>query len=280
MLAVDPTLTATDLEDILYSTAQDIGPPGEDDWFGSGLVDAFQAVKVANGGALPGPPRLSVTPKILNFDLTATSLNVTIKNLADQFLQIDSVTPTTRSGVPWLTVTVEGPATPLQSASRVRAEVSRLGLPEGSHRGLIEIVSNGGTAIIDVLLLAPPAVPVPPPDVDVYVIAIRLDIDAPNREVVVNPLTSLTYAFPSIPIGDYRLVASTDLDQDGVLCEDGEYCGSFPLLSDPETVTVFQSVTRPNVNFSLTRQSSLNIAGVRERASIRRVLPAAASVSR
>ena len=61
MLAVNPSLSATDLRWILESTARDLGSPGRDDEYGHGLVDAAAAVGEAlrlagDPGSTPRPP--------------------------------------------------------------------------------------------------------------------------------------------------------------------------------------------------------------------------------
>ena len=47
MLAEAPSLTADQVEQILCATAIDLGPPGRDDEFGCGLIDAGAAVESA-----------------------------------------------------------------------------------------------------------------------------------------------------------------------------------------------------------------------------------------
>lgn len=49
VLSVDPTLTKSEVENILYSTADDIGPSGFDNEYGNGRVNAYQAVLAAGG---------------------------------------------------------------------------------------------------------------------------------------------------------------------------------------------------------------------------------------
>lgn len=41
-----------------------------------------------------------------------------------------------------------------------------------------------------------------------------------------------------IPAGDYLLLASSDIDNNGVLCEEGEACALFPSVSAPEPITI------------------------------------------
>ena len=74
--------------------------------------------------------------------------------------------------------------------------------------------------------------------------------------MVINPAVDLDYAF-SLTVGDYAFIASTDLDGDGVLCEDGEYCGAWPVLGDPYSVSVFEGLTLTHIDFQLVRISGV-----------------------
>lgn len=47
MLSAAPTLPAWRVKEILERTARDLGPPGKDNDFGAGLIDAFAAVTMA-----------------------------------------------------------------------------------------------------------------------------------------------------------------------------------------------------------------------------------------
>ena len=57
MVAAAPAITPDQVEQALTSSATDLGVPGRDDYFGSGQVDALNAVRAAR--ALAGPPRRS-----------------------------------------------------------------------------------------------------------------------------------------------------------------------------------------------------------------------------
>ena len=52
-----PDLTPDEIKQILYDTAEDLGPVGKDNDFGYGLVDAYDAVLMAETMCGPSPPR-------------------------------------------------------------------------------------------------------------------------------------------------------------------------------------------------------------------------------
>ena len=54
--SVNPELTAEQVRKILCDTADDLGPPGRDEKFGCGRVNAYKAVRAAQEGAVVPPP--------------------------------------------------------------------------------------------------------------------------------------------------------------------------------------------------------------------------------
>ena len=56
VLAVDPSLTKTQVEDVLYNTAKDLGAPGRDNTFGHGVVNAHDALLSLNQEPDVTPP--------------------------------------------------------------------------------------------------------------------------------------------------------------------------------------------------------------------------------
>lgn len=76
VLSVSPNLSMTQLQFILESTAQDIGEPGRDDFFGAGIVDAAAAVELASTPEYSRLPeiRIDILPKDVfeDFDISGT----------------------------------------------------------------------------------------------------------------------------------------------------------------------------------------------------------------
>src|SRR5690606_29006639 len=55
VLSVDPNLTQSQVKDIMYNTADDMGPAGFDVQYAHGRVNAHQSVLAAGGGGGGGP---------------------------------------------------------------------------------------------------------------------------------------------------------------------------------------------------------------------------------
>ena len=85
IMGSNPSLSVQDVEDILFSTCDDIGAPGEDDEFGFGRVNLFRAVSEAMN-----PVDISISPlAALPAELVAgasTPLDVRIDVLNDTFV--------------------------------------------------------------------------------------------------------------------------------------------------------------------------------------------------
>ena len=69
------------------------------------------------------------------------------------------------------------------------------------------------------------------------------------HSLAVDPING-TYSFQTstLAAGDYYIISGTDLDNDGDVCDEGEACGGYPLISNLEKVSV-NSNTIP-LNFS------------------------------
>jgi serine protease len=255
VLAVDPTLTPDEVEAVLFATAEDLGAPGRDDQFGHGLVNALAAV-LAVGGGPPVPPLLGLEPRSFVLNEGRPSAEAWIANLGGGLLEVDAPVVETDSGGDWLSAELLGPPDATRTATGVRLVFDRFGVPFGLHVGRVTVSSNGGTAeIVVVGEVGLPAAPVP--SVDLRVRAVSAVTGQLVQEVVVNSLGSLQWSFPTLPIGDYLFVAASDQDGDGSLCEDGDWCGTFPLEAQPQVVTVLAGVAVTDVSFRVLQRRTL-----------------------
>ena len=73
-----------------------------------------------------------------------------------------------------------------------------------------------------------------------------------------NPTTSLSWSFATLPAGDYRFVAGSDLDGDGVTCEEGDYCGVYPRAGDAQVVHVGTGAVITGLDFRVGTDSTLS----------------------
>jgi len=256
MLSVDPTLTPGAIRLHLRNTATDLGSTGVDEVYGFGLVNAYRALQAVAPAPPPATPALSVVPASLNFGLTRTSMDVQIDNLGGGLLEVGPLSWETLTGDGWLDAELLGPADSTRTARTLRVHVDRFGLLTRSYLGVVHLESNGGHADVPVAMGVVTTTQ-PPPYLDIHVQAIRVDSGEVVSHVVVNPAASLSFSFPVLPIGDYIVVAGTDLDGDGEICESGDYCGAWPVYGEPGTLKVIQGMETDRVNFQVTVPPSL-----------------------
>lgn len=246
MLAVNPSLTSNDINALLAGThpdpqagaiTRDLGIPGRDDVYGYGLIDAFKAVDVARrmaDGGTPLPPDvpvLVVTPERLNFDAATTSLQLLLSNTGTGPLDVTSVT----ADVPW--IAIDQTAYPTLTVT-----VDRSALTDGTSLGLITIVSNGGTKTV------PVSVQVQSGSAGgnvgtLYVLVIEPTTFDTVAQAVTSAAEAYMFQTPDFVAGRYYIVAGSDRDDDGFICDRGEACGAYPLIDSPTTVDVNAAIT-------------------------------------
>ena len=250
MLAVNPRLTPLDLDLLLAGTHQqttrrittDLGPPGRDNDVGHGLINAAQAVQAAIeiiGGPPPTASILTVSATQLSFDTMLDTLAFSAVNAGSGALFINSVT----DNVPWLTLTPASGNAPLS----LRARVDRSLLPTGTHTGRITIASNADQN---------PSATV---DVTVKVSALGDGNVGTVFVLIVNPQSFTTVAWVETSVGQdyafaipavlpdvYFVIAGTDRDDNGFICEEEDACGLYPDL-----VTITSGQSTPTINFTV-----------------------------
>ncbi len=252
MLSANPDLTSTDINRLIAGNhsdpaaapiVRDFGFPGRDDIYGHGLIDAYRAVRTAKviaGGTIddePTGPVLRVSPSNLNFGASTTRLRVRTVNLGSGSLRVESAD----SDESWIRVNLE-------ELPNLVVEVDRRGRPEGTLVGEVRVVSNGGNATLRVS--AQVQAHATPSDIGTVYVAL-IDPGVLELQDLRATNSLLEYAFESleVPPGQYWIIAGTDRDGDGSICDPGEACGMYPVLGNPNTITVDGD---RRVNFGVT----------------------------
>ena len=244
MLGVNPALTPGDIDNLLASGAmtRDIG---SSTFFGRGLVDAFEAVGaaiVAEGGAVPGlPPRLVASPGAVNFGVSSTQVSVTLSNAGGPTppIAITSFEAITDDGGSWLSIqpgSVNG-----AGLGSYTVRVSRAGVADGIYTGAARFHANTGDLDVPIIMQVGDAVT---PGADAgrhYVLLVEPDTDPPVTAYAIAVEAAngrYRYRFIDIDPGRYFVYAGTDVDNDNIVCDRGEACGSYPTLEQPQVVEV------------------------------------------
>jgi serine protease len=236
------TVSAERLRDVLLASAIDRGPVGRDDRYGAGLVDAATAVRLLAGRPTPPDPELVVETGSVRIDHDQSVATVPFRNSAGGTLVLNGVTVETDDGVSWLSAAVE------RDAFRLAAD--RTALTAGEHTGRVRVASSGGTVELGVVLSVAAG---PPEDLGPVTILLR---DAGDRTVVAGTTAiaadGYAYRFDGVAPGRYEVVATTDRDGDGDLCDIGELCGAYPDRGAPIVVTVFGGSVATARDFAVT----------------------------
>lgn len=238
MRSVHPGLDPDTFDQLLAAgrLTVDLGATGRDDRFGHGLIDARRAVLAAieasgGGGEVPG--LLVASPSTLNFGPFTDRLEYRLTNVGTLGLQASAPIV----DVPWLEVVpLDVDADGLGSWS-VRVDRDRLPA-DGLHRTSIRIDSTANSAWVDVQVQRAAV------DVSADLGFLHVLLIPEGSEEAAYRTTSLArggqydFRFEDVAPGRYRLIAGTDADFDGAICEAGEACGAWHTLGDPTLLMV------------------------------------------
>jgi serine protease len=242
--AADPVnpLTYDDFYDYLVNgmITSDLGAPGDDDFYGYGLIDANLAV-LAAGGADP-PPALAVTPLSLRFDADTTSATLYARHVGSGALSLSVLTV----GTDWLTVAQSPNQEGVGDFGQYTVTVNRTDQTGGIHTDYIEFVTSANTVRIPVTMEV-----LPDRNASASTQYLLL-IDADTEQIVAQQVllpTNGRYSFrlEEIPPGNYHLMSTSDIDNDYLIQDQGEAVGGYRALDDWVAFTVDRN--RSGLNF-------------------------------
>ncbi|MCG8614489.1 MAG: S8 family serine peptidase [Pseudomonadales bacterium] len=237
MRAINPNLTGANIETLLASgeISTDLGTRGQDPVFGFGLIDAALAVGAASGQGIPAV--LVVTPEQLNFGSAEEEISLRLSNGGTEALEIQSVT----GDESWLRV--EEVDVEANGLGEYKVIAERSGLAIGVYLASVTItLADGEERVLSVIL----QVPDPNAGIDAgrhYVLIIQassstsLDPEA-QQDITDADSGAYQYSFPVVPEDSYYIIAGTDMDNDGFICDEGEFCAEYPVLNEPQEVIV------------------------------------------
>ncbi|KPJ90937.1 MAG: hypothetical protein AMJ53_12655, partial [Gammaproteobacteria bacterium SG8_11] len=219
-----------------------------DNNFGYGLIDAQKAVAAAviAAGGTPTPVEpavLAVTPSVLNFGSQMTVLEINVANSGAGTLAINDITEDSGGWLSIETVSVDA-----QQLGVYAVSVNRDGLAQGIYTATISVSSDAGTMDI-------------PVSMQVFFMEVINDagpqvvelIDI-NTQQAVQTLRVLPnngvydFSFDNVRLGTYHVRSSSDLDNDGTLCELGESCGAYPTLDNTVSSDIHVDGSNSDIN--------------------------------
>lgn len=228
MEAVDPQgdLTPTEFDQLLLAgeLTEDLGVAGPDNLYGHGLINAAMAVVAAAGAAITPSPILDVLPRSLDLGVQLDQAEITLRNAGAGTLTVESVSST----VDW--IDLQAPLEP-GGLGVYLLTLDRSQLAAGDHMARVDIESTAGSYSLIVQLQQSSAeqpVGRSAGTLHVYLLEVTGNSETRRAEVV----ASTSDGAYSFNIGNvaggrsYRIVASTDHDNDGEICDEGEACAS------------------------------------------------------
>jgi serine protease len=249
MLSLDPSLTNTELRELLRSTALDVGTPGRDDANGDGLVQASKAVNAVLerlGTPRSDPPVLQLGMRSVRFVGFESRVVIPVQNAGGGRLQIIASPSITEDlGVPWLSASLRQPvpARPDTTIDALEITVDRSGLPDGRYWGVIRL-----SGISDVLTVIPVVMYVgtfPHVGRPLQVVAIDDVTGIPGRSMTATPDFGWRYLLTNFTAGTYILKAGEDLDEDNTYCEPSDACGYYGGPDAGSALPVFYDPANP-----------------------------------
>ena len=247
LLSIDPSLTATQLKNMLRGTALDRGPIGEDVAYGAGVLQVHEAVKMALAGL--GTPRTDAPVLLLpiptcqfeDFGRVTIRRELPLFNGGSGRLNLLSVISVTDDGAPWLDASftpADGPGDPVNQ-KEVVITINRnvVGASiDGRYSGSV-ILGNldGAFGEVRVVMYVNEQTRA---GRDLPVVAIEDATGIARRKTFATADRGYRYWFRNLTDGEYRLQAGEDLDGNGFMCEAFEACGWFggPTELDAELV--------------------------------------------
>ena len=241
MLGINPALTPFDIDNAInaHEITEDIG---SSQFYGAGLIDATRAVnRAADGdaGSTVLDPVLRIDPDGLNFGFLAAELHLSATNGGNdqEPLTVTGASFASDDGAAWLSVTPE--SVDATGLGTYRASVDRSALEDGLYTGTIHFSSDRNDVDVAVIMQVGDATNAQADAGHHFILLVDPDTLETVAALEANAASgAYPFTFPTTAPGDYLLVAGTDSDGDGFICDDGEACGAFPTTETVEPITV------------------------------------------
>jgi serine protease len=117
--------------------------------------------------------------------------------------------------------------------------VDRATLLPGTYSGSVDFAGSTGAPARTTVLMQVTSGTLAPDAGQHYFLRNEAVEDVAEYQVEVNARgESVDYAFPAVAPGAYSLLAGTDFNNDGFICDDGEACAAYPVFASAEVIDV------------------------------------------
>ncbi|MFN2359731.1 MAG: S8 family serine peptidase [Marinobacter sp.] len=235
LMKAESSITPGEFRNLLRNGAltEEVGPAFE---YGAGLINALAAMDAALEGSFP--VTLGASPSALQFNSAVVSAELEFSVYPeDRTVEITDVTP----GADWLKLgnISADPTQPLA------VSVDPSGLEDNKRYTTDLVIAYNPETGTPTTLTVPVSLRMgtAADDRDAgrhYILLVSADDERDTIEQVVASASDGQYrfAFDNVEPGEYFLVAGTDIDNNGLICENGEACAEYPVNGLPEKILI------------------------------------------
>ncbi len=239
MKGIEPSLTQSDIEALLVSgnLTVDIGAPGFDVETGFGLMSLPRmiesAVQFSGTGGSRSATIVSSTLASLDFGASLSEISFDLVQLGGERVSVESIVVSESLRLPDgtfpLRFTEPGTSDGFGAYSFF---LERSALDVGALSGSLSFNLSNGTSYTVPVSVVSQRVQRLASSAAVFFIIERLNSDnvfeVAEQFIAVNGVREAVIESPELEEGTYRIVFGTDTDNDFLICDEGELCGTFP----------------------------------------------------
>jgi serine protease len=283
----NPAITPDQVDTLLAQgkLTDDIGAAGRDDSFGWGAINARKAVDAAlelrGVSTPPAAGTVIASPSSIDFGSFQSSAEIELMLTA---AGTEKVTGVTSDSAAVTTSSIDADAA--TGLGRYRVEVDRSKLTEGTSFPKLTVQTTTRQFTVQLTVVKPAA-----GDTSsradygrVYVLLIDDATGDAVKQASVDASNGVyRWQITGVNLSKVRIIAGTDLDNDGYLCQRGEACGAYPLLSNSGGSTVNLVANRNDLDFQIAPFGGVNTSSLGQGSGRgtpwRRELPAAGAAA-
>jgi serine protease len=255
MKSIHATLTPDDVDALIIAgeITEDISGDGKlnrNDNYGYGLIDALKAVEQATVLATGNSPPtvLTVSPSVASIQSVQSSVELTVGKNGDDAISVSSFNTDTA----WATLTPLSTDANGLGAYELNADTT--GLSDGVYTVLANFVADTNATVSATINVIVNTVNVSPDAGRIYVLLIDPITGDQLYFAEQNPVDGeYFYSITGVEPGDYYILAGSDLDNNLLICEAGESCGSYPTMGDAAVLKVDGDMTNLDFDISFTQ---------------------------
>ena len=259
MKAVYPALTPLDFDQAIANgtAVSDLGPPGRDDGFGFGKINALKALQAAQalgGGSQPGV--VTANPTVLDCAAGDSRKVLQLETQGDDAPAILEVSGD-QDGID----VARGNNVSVDGSGDYIVQVDPGALDTAVHEGkiIVQLANDSRLQVPVYLQVIRQQAGVGNPG-QVYILLRDVDSDSTHLQTTAQLDAEGRYRFSfddSVGRGSYRVYAGSDIDNDKFICGAGETCGAWPTRDRPEDILVDRDML--GLDFDLVTESDFDI---------------------